>query len=279
MKKKEENKFYVYAYLDPRKPGNYIYGEFKFNYEPFYIGKGFENRMYKHLDESVINKNTNKHKVSKIKNIIKEFGDKPIIIKLVKELSDKNALLIEKLYIKKIGRSDLKSGPLTNLTNGGDGASGKICSNETKEKIRAHNVGKKLSDLTRKKMSKSRSDGNIWNKNKKGKDSHLYGIKRSEETKIKISKSKLGKKNPMFGKPVSTETRLKKRESIKGKNIKYYKITNPTGEVFYTKLGLGDFCISNKLCRTSMVNVASGKRKNYKNWKCEHSTNHIHHKI
>ena len=29
---KKKNKFYVYVYLDPRKEGEFIYGEYKFNY-------------------------------------------------------------------------------------------------------------------------------------------------------------------------------------------------------------------------------------------------------
>jgi hypothetical protein len=33
-------KYYVYAFLDKSKPGNFNYGDLKFDYEPFYIGKG-----------------------------------------------------------------------------------------------------------------------------------------------------------------------------------------------------------------------------------------------
>jgi len=31
--------FYVYIYLDPRKPGRYVYGDYCFLYEPFYVWK------------------------------------------------------------------------------------------------------------------------------------------------------------------------------------------------------------------------------------------------
>ena len=38
------NQFYTYVYLDPRKSGKYKYSEYKFDYEPFYVGKGCGNR-------------------------------------------------------------------------------------------------------------------------------------------------------------------------------------------------------------------------------------------
>ena len=43
------NNYYVYVYLDPRKQGIYKYDNFEFNYEPFYIGKGKNNRCNRHL--------------------------------------------------------------------------------------------------------------------------------------------------------------------------------------------------------------------------------------
>ena len=58
--------FYVYIYLDPRKPGKYTYEDLCFLYEPFYIGKGKNNRIDGHLYESY-NYNINSHKY---KNLI-----------------------------------------------------------------------------------------------------------------------------------------------------------------------------------------------------------------
>ena len=35
-------KYYVYVFLDKSKPGNFEYGDLKFDFEPFYIGKVLE---------------------------------------------------------------------------------------------------------------------------------------------------------------------------------------------------------------------------------------------
>ena len=52
----EDRRFYIYAYLDPRKPGDFQYPEakIKFNYEPFYIGKGHAERKFDHISDSKI---------------------------------------------------------------------------------------------------------------------------------------------------------------------------------------------------------------------------------
>ena len=44
-----ENKFYIYIYFDNRKPGKFKYGDYQFDYEPIYIGKGTNDRFKKHL--------------------------------------------------------------------------------------------------------------------------------------------------------------------------------------------------------------------------------------
>ena len=66
--------FYLYAYLDPRKENIYLYDNlnYVFKYEPIYIGKGKNNRIYYHIDN--VNETSNGLKWNKIKSILKETG-------------------------------------------------------------------------------------------------------------------------------------------------------------------------------------------------------------
>ena len=56
------NRFYVYALLDPRKPGRYEYKDICFLYEPFYIGKGCGDRAKIHFEKGEIKRNYNPYK-------------------------------------------------------------------------------------------------------------------------------------------------------------------------------------------------------------------------
>jgi hypothetical protein len=136
--KPNEPIFYVYAYLDPRKPGDFNFKieekDIHFDYEPFYIGKGHDDRMYNHLAEAK-RSNKNNLKLNKIRKIL-NTNLSPIIIPIYENLIDSEALRFENLTIKSIGRLELDSGPLTNLTDGGDGISGRIFPKEVLKKIR-----------------------------------------------------------------------------------------------------------------------------------------------
>ena len=76
----KQNKFYIYVYLDPRKPGNFKYGGYTFKYEPFYVGKGQNYRYKEHLYESYNKKDNNSHKCNIIRKIKRLTGKNPIII-------------------------------------------------------------------------------------------------------------------------------------------------------------------------------------------------------
>ena len=86
---------YVYVYLDTRKPGKFIYYDLEFDYEPFYVGKGRNNRYKEHLNEKRI---VNKHKSGKINNIIKD-DLLPGIVFISESVSDDVAKSIEILTI------------------------------------------------------------------------------------------------------------------------------------------------------------------------------------
>lgn len=113
-------KYYVYIYLDPRKPGQYKYDDILLEYEPFYVGKGSGNRYLVHLNRSINNSSweNNSRKYSKIKSILND-GLEPFII-IYKWLdSEDESLLLEKILVEKIGKIIDKKGPLTNVLDGG----------------------------------------------------------------------------------------------------------------------------------------------------------------
>jgi len=93
----------------------------------FYVGKGALSRGKFHLSEAanLNDKGKNRVKIAKIRRIV-EVGDNVIIKILHRNLSNYEASLLEIFYIAKYGRANLSLGPLTNLTNGGDGGQGVI---------------------------------------------------------------------------------------------------------------------------------------------------------
>lgn len=122
--------YYLYVYLDPRKPGLYQYNNIEFDHEPIYVGKGKNNR-YKHHIKDAFNPNSkNSLKSNKLKKIIKEVSltkkeyTNKYIIKIYESTNEEKILDLEKEYIETIGTINevygvLKRGPLTNLIPGG----------------------------------------------------------------------------------------------------------------------------------------------------------------
>jgi len=99
------NRFYTYAYLREDKT-------------PYYIGKGTGGRAH-----------------HKGKRCVKPPKDKSKIIFLKNNLTEEEAFKHEIYMISVFGRKDLGTGILHNRTDGGDGSSGFIFTEEMKEKM------------------------------------------------------------------------------------------------------------------------------------------------
>ena len=148
--------YYTYAYLREDKT-------------PYYIGKGQGNRAF-----------------VKRKRGFNPPQDFTRILFLKQNLTEEEAFKHEIYMIDVFGRKDLGTGILHNRTNGGEGSSGYIHSEERKIKISKSKEGvlrKPFSEKTRKNMSEAKKG----NTNKLGKTE-------SDETKRKKSEAKKGRR-------------------------------------------------------------------------------------
>ena len=179
---------------------------------------------------------------------IKKYGTDAFCVEILEK--DMPEAVLSKLEILHIRFFNCKAPNGYNLTDGGEGASGRQISPETcrkvseagkgrqitpetRRKISEVNTGKKRSLETRQKMSEDRKGRIPWNKGKTGPysnetlqrmsesqkgNSSKKGKKLSPEQCRKISKSKKREKHPNWGKSLSSETRRKISESLKRRN-------------------------------------------------------------
>jgi hypothetical protein len=181
--------YYTYAYL--RKDGT-----------PYYIGKGRGSRAYVKCGRSC-----------------KPPKDESRILILKKNLTEEEAFRHERYLIFVLGRKDCGTGVLRNLTNGGEGASGAIRSDEfkrsrsgpnsplygkprseeTRNKIRKANLGKQIPREVRERMSQSHKGKKFSEEHKQKIANSRIGKPRSEETKKKLSEANKGEKSPHYG--------------------------------------------------------------------------------
>jgi hypothetical protein len=243
------NKFYTYAYLREDKT-------------PYYIGKGKDRRAYR------------KHKNVKVpKNI-------NLIIILKNNLTEKEAFKHEAYMIAILGRIDNGTGILENKTNGGEGCPGYIYTeeyrkklsenikgennpfygrkhtDETKQKIRELNIGKKLLEETKEKIKKSMTGENNPNYGKRGKK-HTEGWKKNH------SDAMSGEKNPFYGQKHTEENKKKMSEKKRGPNhrsAKKYILTNPEGLEYVVIGELEIFCKKNQISYSTMRLAAQKKQ-------------------
>lgn len=108
----------------------YVYVLFDHEGIPRYVGKGRGNRWDDHGRKKTRNRFLNKF----IVDTLAALGEIPKV-KVRSDLTETDAFEIEAALISAIGRADLRTGPLANLTNGGEGLKGHIFSAATRALI------------------------------------------------------------------------------------------------------------------------------------------------
>lgn len=185
-KKESDNIFYVYLYRDE-------------NGIPIYVGKGKGQRAWYHL------KRKDKHPFTHKLNKMRRLGYNPQPEMICISMSEELALHLEETVIKTLGRVDLGTGTLLNLTDGGEGIQGWKASEETRKKQSESAKKRIASEETRKKLSESRK-----------------GMKykpKSDETKARLKELR-----QQIG--VSDEARQKMSESAKKRWEKHRQNTS-----------------------------------------------------
>ncbi len=166
----------------------YVYLYFRLNGLPMWVGKGCKYRW----DWCYHIRYKNSHINNAILQITRSGKEIPRI-KLFENLSEKEAFAMETLFIKSIGRSP--NGPLLNLTDGGEGVSGRISSDETKIKITQKLRGHIVSDDTRNKIRAKLLGRKVLIKKLRG-PNKTKRRPMSAESRVRISKTLSGRKLP-----------------------------------------------------------------------------------
>lgn len=182
--------FYNYIYLDPRKPGEYVYEDLKFDYEPFYVGKGKELRYLEHLKADY----RNLFRTNKVQKILSLGYDmKEFIVLLNEGVTEQEAFEQEISLIRKIGRIISDEGPLTNFSPGGYG--GDTLTHHPDLEILRERFGKSGNEhkFFKKSYEEIYGEGAEIEKKKREHTYFKKGRVVSDEIKAKASKSLKGK--------------------------------------------------------------------------------------
>lgn len=138
----------------------------------------------------------------RVVNKLSMDGHVPFVERVSEGLSEAEAFAIERSEIAKHGRIVNGTGTLANITDGGEGASGRSHSDATRAKISAALVGKvSRSGYTHSEESKAKMAAT------------KIGKPRSDETKAKLSAALIGRKLTAQQKAKMSEVRIGKPRS------------------------------------------------------------------
>lgn len=163
----------------PKNDTFYTYMLLREDGTPYYIGKGNLKRLkYSYSYSRLVPTPKDSQRI-----LIQEFS------------SEEDAFAAEIFFISYYGRIDLGTGCLRNRTDGGDGISGLVRSEEHCRRISQAKMGFRFSDESRKKMSDSHRGQRIplSLECRKHISEALKGKKHTEESRKKMSLSHTGK--------------------------------------------------------------------------------------
>ncbi|QBX06577.1 putative homing endonuclease [Burkholderia phage BcepSaruman] len=234
-----EPRYYVYALLNPSRPGPFLYTlpagkRVTLTHEPFYVGKGTGGRLNDHADHARLNPvpEEGKFKANVIRKLHRD-GVEPIAVQLTLGDIEAVALAKECFLIAAIGRRDVGLGPLTNGTDGGEGGSHVVQTEAIRARRSAALKGKPKSASHRARLAEA-SRGQVKTPEAIAKQADkIRGRPKSEEHRAKLREAALkrweSKENreqqslKQKGREFSDETRAlmsaaQKRRTAEGRN-------------------------------------------------------------
>ena len=227
----------------------------------------------------------NSHFLNWIRKYVRENNTDPRIDILESSLTSEEALQKEIDYIKSIGRL-VGGGSLLNGTNGGDGGTGRVVTEE--ERAWRSEFSKSLWTEERKKeLSEYLKGHNTSEETKKKISESLKGKLLSEETKQKLKVARVGRQ-PNLGNKHTEESlkrisesskklwqdpeyRARQLENVKGSNnpnAKIYRVVGYGVDVVVTCMK--DFCKERSLVYGSVIGLFNRKKTNVVEFKGYH---------
>lgn len=228
--------------------------------EVFYVGKGKGNRAYK-----LSGRNKFWH------NIVNKHG---FTVKIVEEnLTEEQSILLEQKLINEYGRRNLGTGKLVNLTDGGEGVSGKVYTDEERELMSSR--AKVYYELPENREKRKQIAKEVNSRVDVKEKLRLKAVEQNSSEEFRKMKAENTKNS--WNNPQTRQHRIEKikqtrnSEQSKNKTIlqlqkTYVGFVSPTGEIYSPVVNLTNFCKEHNLSRSGMYEVNSGKLLHHKGW-------------
>jgi hypothetical protein len=204
----------------------------------FYVGKGRKRRAW-------VKGRRTRH----WQQVVQKHGLRVQIA--VSGLSEACAFSIERMVIAKYGRSNL-----VNLTDGGEGTSGNVVTEEAREHLRRVNVGKFVSDETRKKISEA-------NKGRLISEEHRSAVGRANALRPPSEKQRMAVAEANSLREISDETREKIGMALRDqtpRTLVHEEHGELTATMFYFRSAYGLDC-------SNLRRLLNGKSHSCKGWR------------